>query len=82
MKAVSIRELHTRTGYYVRAAAREPLAVTERGETIARIVPVTDPAGLRKFADRRLRPGFKRLQSRPFPPVDSGRLISEDRDRA
>lgn len=82
MKTVSIRELHTRTGHYVRAAAHQPLAVTERGETIARLVPAGDPAGLPRFADRRLRAGFKRLQNRPFPPVDSGRLISEDRDRA
>ena len=82
MKTISIRELHNRTGHYVRAATREPLAVTERGQPIARLVPTGDVTGLTRFADRRLRPGFKRLQNRPFPTVDSGKLVSEDRDRA
>jgi prevent-host-death family protein len=81
MRAVSIRELHTRTGHYVRAAAREPLAVTERGTTVARLVPAGDPAGLPRFADRRLRPGFKRLLARPHRGTDSGIIVSEDRDR-
>lgn len=81
MKSISIRELHTRTGHFVRSASREPLAVTERGTTIARLVPASDPAGLPRFADRRLRPGFKRLLSRPHAGTDSSVLISEDRDR-
>ena len=81
MKTISIRELHTRTGHYVRRAATEPITVTDRGEVVARLVPVTEPAGL-TFARRRLRPGFKRLQDGPLIEVDSGRLISEDRDRA
>lgn len=81
MKTVSIRELHTRTGHYVRAASRQPIAVTERGTTIARLVPVSDPVGV-TFAERRLRPGFKRFLATPLPPsTDSTRIISEDRDR-
>lgn len=81
MKTVSIRELHTRTGHYVRAAARQPIAVTERGTTIARLVPVADPVGV-NFADRRLRPGFKRFLATPLPrSTDSMQIISDDRDR-
>ncbi|HEY4302635.1 MAG TPA: type II toxin-antitoxin system prevent-host-death family antitoxin [Candidatus Didemnitutus sp.] len=81
MKTVSIRELHTRTGHYVRAAAREPLAVTERGAAIARLVPLSEPAG-RTFAERRLRPGFKRFLATPLRRgTDSTRIVSEDRDR-
>ena len=81
MKTVSIRELHTRTGHYVRAASRQPISVTERGTTIARLVPVSDPVGV-TFAERRLRPGFTRFLATPRPPsTDSTRIISEDRDR-
>lgn len=80
MKTISIRELHTRTGHYVRRAATEPIIVTDRGETVARLVPISEPAGL-TFAERRLRPGFKRLMNGPLMKADSGQLISEDRDR-
>jgi len=79
MKTISIRELHTRTGHYVRRAASEPITVTDRGQTVARLVPLTEPAGL-TFAQRRLRPGFLKLQSKPMTGVDSGQMISEDRD--
>jgi prevent-host-death family protein len=81
MKTVSIRELHTRTGHYVRAAARQPIAVTERGITIARLVPAADSPSTPRFKDRALRPGFKRLLARPHRGTDSGKLISDDRDR-
>lgn len=80
MKTVSIRELHTRTGHYVRRAATEPIAVTDRGEVVARLLPKSEPTGV-TFANRKLRPGFKRLQSLSFAGVDSGTMISEDRDR-
>jgi len=80
MKTISIRELHTRTGHYVRRAADGPITVTDRGRTVARIVPITEPAGL-TFAQRRLRPGFKRLLAAgPIGGTDSGQIISEDRD--
>lgn len=80
MKTISIRELHTRTGHYVRRAAKEPITVTDRGETIARLVPVAEPTGL-TFAERRLRPGFKRFLATPLGGTDSTQMISEDRDR-
>lgn len=80
MKTVSIRELHTRTGHYVRRAATEPISVTDRGQTVARLVPVTEPTGI-NFAKRRLRPGFKRFLATGFVGgTDSGQMISADRD--
>lgn len=81
MKTISIRELHTRTGHYVRQAATEPISVTDRGQTVARLVAISEPTGI-TFAQRRLRPGFKRFLSKPFPAgTDSTQMISEDRDR-
>jgi prevent-host-death family protein len=81
MKTISIRELHTRTGHYVRSAARQPIAVTERGTPIARLVPVTESTPPPRFRDRPLRPGFKRLLARSHAGTDSGQIISEDRER-
>jgi antitoxin (DNA-binding transcriptional repressor) of toxin-antitoxin stability system len=74
MKTISIRELHTRTGHYVRQAATEPITVTDRGQTIAIIRPAT-------AAHLTGKPFPKRDRSTlPFINVDSGLLISEDRD--
>lgn len=80
MKTISIRELHTRTGHYVRRAASEPITVTDRGEVVARLIAVSEPTGL-TFAQRHLRPGFKRfLAGGPIGGPDSTQIISEDRD--
>ena len=81
MKTISIRELHTRTGHYVRRAATESITVTDRGEVVARLVPISEPTGL-TFAERRLRPGFKRILAKiKLTGTDSTQMISEDRDR-
>ena len=79
MKTISIRELHTRTGHYVRRAATEPITVTDRGAAVAILQPAPAPTRV-TFAQRRLRPGFIKLQSKPLLGVDSGQIISEDRD--
>lgn len=81
MKTISIRELHTRTGHYVRRAATEPIIVTNRGTTVARLVAVSEPVGA-TFAGRRLRPGFKRFLAASLPrSTDSTQIVSEGRDR-
>ena len=72
MKTISIHELHTRTGHYVRRAATEPI-------TVAILQPAPAPTRF-TFAQCRLRPGFLKLQSKPMLGVDSGEMISEDRD--
>ena len=85
MKAITIRELHARTGRWVREAALHgQIVVTDRGRTIASIVPQAELAKT---------PYFRR---RKFPSrviqklVESGRLgrggtdstvaVSEDRE--
>lgn len=74
MKTISIRELHTRTGHYVRHAATEPITVTDRGQTIAVIQPATPAQLIGKPFPKRDR------SSLPTTDRDSTRLISEDRD--
>jgi antitoxin (DNA-binding transcriptional repressor) of toxin-antitoxin stability system len=43
--SITIKELHTRTGEYVRRAGRSrtPLAVTDRGKVVAALVPPNLP---------------------------------------
>ena len=74
MKTISIKQLHAQTGRWVRAAKKEPIAVTDRGEKIASLMP-HNPAVLPKVVFSLKNRGF-----RPKVPVDSTIYISEDRD--
>src|SRR5207253_504539 len=57
---VTIRELHERTGEYIRKAAETgEIYVTDRGKTIARIVPEHDRPQTPYFARRKLTPAFR-----------------------
>ncbi len=83
MKTVTIRELHTRTGQLVREAARHgAIRVTDRGRTVAKIVPEREPDRVPYFARRRMSPAFKRLDEsgRTGLGTDSTVAISEDRE--
>ncbi len=85
MKAITIRELHSRTGQWVRKAARHgQILVTDHGRTVARIVPESKAAATPYFARRKfISPSFRKL-------VEDGRLgrggrdategVSEDRE--
>ena len=77
MMTITIRDLHMKTGQWVRAAARgkHGLLVLDRGRPAARLLPAEDRAGV-DFADRKLVRGFDRL---PELSVDSARLLEEDR---
>jgi antitoxin (DNA-binding transcriptional repressor) of toxin-antitoxin stability system len=88
MKTISIRELHARTGKWVRqAAAQGQILVADNGRTVVRMVPAAAPPAVPYFARRRfISPKMKRW-------IESGALgrggtdvtagISEDRaDRA
>jgi antitoxin (DNA-binding transcriptional repressor) of toxin-antitoxin stability system len=84
MKTVSIRELHSRTGQLVRAAARHgEIRVTDSGRVIAKIVPETERPEVPYFARRKMSPAFKRVyQSGRLGTggTDVTELISEDRE--
>ncbi len=78
MRTISIRELHTRTGHYVRSAQTDPLAVTERGKRIA----ILQPANGSQLAGRSFpRRTLKELVRVKPGSMDSSKIISEDRDR-
>jgi antitoxin (DNA-binding transcriptional repressor) of toxin-antitoxin stability system len=83
MKTISIRELHERTGAWVRKAVElGAITVTERGKPIVRLEAVADNRPTNPFRERRLRPGYARLRGKLRGGTDTTTIISEDRDRS
>lgn len=83
MKLISIRELHARTGHWVRRATDlGEIWVTERGRPVAKLLP--QPARSEKpfFARRKFSPAYERLarSGKLRRGTDSSVTISEDRD--
>ena len=82
MKTISIRELHERTGAWVRKAVElGAITVTERGKPLVRLEAVVDVRPANPFRARRLRPEYARLRGKLRGGTDSTTIISEDRDR-
>ncbi len=75
MKTISIKELHAETGRWVRAAKKQTITVTDRGEEVAELRPLSTTERPRAVLDAK-----ERLTWMPASPVDSTRYISEDRD--
>lgn len=79
---VSIRDLHARTGHFVRKAAEMSVIITDNGKPIAQIgqiessrdiaIPPTEGS---YWANRKLRPGFKKL-------IESGALRPKSGDQS
>ncbi len=83
MKTISIRELHERTGAWVRKAVElGSITVTERGRPLVRLEAISDVRSENPFRVRRLRPGYARLMGKLGRGTDSATIVSEDRDRA
>ncbi len=83
MKTISIRELHEKTGDWVRRSGElGDITVTDRGKAIARIVAVEPASATNPFAVRKLRRGYARLLGKLGGGTDSTKAVSEDRDRA
>jgi antitoxin (DNA-binding transcriptional repressor) of toxin-antitoxin stability system len=73
---VNLRELHRRTGAVVQLAERgEVVVIEKRGRVVAEIRPARPPASGFPAAHW---DAMKRL---PMFPDDSGRFVSESRDR-
>ena len=80
MKEISIRDLHLKTGEWVRRVGLErKIIVTERGEPVATLIPFESPHKGTPFLKRKLVRGFAAL---PAIEHDSTQDISIDRDRA
>jgi len=80
MGKISIRDLHLRTGDWVRrAAGGSSVVVTDRGRPVASLVPYEPMPESTPFGARRLLPEFTALSR---SSGDATAIISEDRDRA
>jgi prevent-host-death family protein len=81
MKSISIRELHQRTGTWVRRAAElGSITVTERGRPVARLAAVEERPRQNPFLRRKLRPGYKRLMGTLVGGTDTVAIVSEGRE--
>lgn len=80
MPAISIQELHEDTDVWVRKAAQEPVILTDKGQVVAKIVPVSPQPKGNPFLTRELLPGFAELQAKLSGGTDSAQIISEMRD--
>ena len=84
MKKISIRDLHEKTGKYVRGVEKGgEIYVTDRGKTVAKIVPQDRPSEIPYFARRKLTTAFRKLMRNGTlrGGTDSTQIVSEDRDR-
>ena len=83
MKSITIRELHARTGRWVREAARHgEIVVTDSGQPVARLVAEHQRGEAPYFANRRRSAKFRKLDDsgKMGGGVDATQAISEDRD--
>ena len=79
MKKITIRDLHIKTGEWVRkAASGEDIVITDRGRPIATLAALDELDLGTPFSQRRTLPEFEAL---PAIAGDSSRYISEDRSR-
>ena len=82
VKEISIRELHRRTGAWVRGARKYgAILVRDRNTAVAKLVPVTEEPPVNLFARWRPLKKFAKALDRPVRgrPVED--IISEDRNR-
>lgn len=82
MKTISIRELHEKTGEWVRRSEQlGAIIVTDRGKAVARILPVEAAAAVNLFAARKLRRGYARMLGSLAGGTDSTQSVSDERNR-
>ena len=81
MKRVSIRELHEKTGEWVRLAeTHEQIIITDRGRPVASLAPFRQLAKRNRFSARKILPAYGKLRGKLSGGTESSALISEDRD--
>jgi prevent-host-death family protein len=70
VRTVGLKVLKNKLSEYVRAAASgETVLVTDRGRTVAEIVPHKTETGLTPFQEKGVREGWLKPAKRPFAPL-------------
>lgn len=81
MTTISLKELHDRTGHWLRqVSGTGEIVITERGRPIARLVAPSKASSANPFLERKLVPGFDAIRDRPLGGPDSNDIISEGRE--
>ncbi|MEO6788297.1 MAG: hypothetical protein ABI318_19415 [Chthoniobacteraceae bacterium] len=81
MTVISIHELHENTALRVsKATEQEPIVLTDKGQPVAKIVPLPVAKAENPFLTRKLLPGIAELQGKLYGGTDSTQIISEMRD--
>jgi prevent-host-death family protein len=82
---IPIRELHARTGHYVRkAAAQGRILVTHRGQPMAELRPLSGEEARSEgltWKNREILPAFAAIIDEPVGGTDSSLAVAEDRER-
>ncbi len=82
MKEISIRELHRRTGQWVRSARRYgAIVVSDRNVPVAKLTPVSEELPVNRFKNWKPLKRFASALNRPVTGRPVQDLISEDRER-
>jgi len=76
MKQISISELQSDAGWWIRQAAIEKqIVITDQGQPVAALIPFRSSPSGQPLPDRE-----ERINRRPYLTVDSADYISEMRD--
>ena len=80
MKTISIKDLHDKTGHWLRRVKTEgEVVVTERGTPVVRMLPPAKLPADNPFARRKLLRGVAAIMQRPIGGPDSAKIISSMR---
>jgi len=82
MKEISIRELHRRTGAWVRDARKYgAILIRDRSTPVAKLVPVSEEPAVNLFESWRPCKKFAEALDRPVGGTPVEEIIGQDRDR-
>ncbi len=81
---IAIRELHARTGHYVRKAGqKQRFIITDHGKPVAELNPLTgnsEKTESRTWKNRALLPEFSDVDAESIGGRDSTQLVAEERE--
>ncbi len=82
MKEISIRELHRRTGAWVRNTHKHgPILIRDRNTPVAKLIPISGEPLENLFENWKPLPKFARALDRPVNGTAVEDIIGEDRNR-
>jgi antitoxin (DNA-binding transcriptional repressor) of toxin-antitoxin stability system len=82
MKEISIRELHRRTGAWVRDARKYgSILIRDRSTPVAKLIPVSEEPAVNLFEGWKPQQKFAKALDRPVSGTPVEEIIGQDRNR-